>query len=1184
MRNVFIAVSVLVSASIGWAQAAETAGRWPTVTEQLQKDSVPHGSALEVLIMENQEFSMLNPKELHDRLSIPLWLRVNWRKAHPEGQYSPNDPTGGYPLVLHEVYEWMKSHPNFDNSAIGPELETETYAAGANVRLSGAQSAPRSESDIRVNYWNPSLIVGASNNISASGQQAQWYSTDGGATWGQNYLSLQSGDAFMSDPTVDWTSDGTAWSTTIGINSAGTILHMRAYKSTNNGATWTFDNTFSGSQTSTDKQMMWVDHSASSPYKDNIYAIYHNGAPVYLGRRTGGAWQSPLLLSGSETTGTGIGADIKTNSFGDVYGMWPDTGSRKIYVTKSTNGGASWSGRTTVASTYGSFQFAIPADASRQVLIGSIVGTYRTASKNNVYALWNDLSGDSGCTSGGGPGTNASSTCKTRIFFSRSTDGGTTWSAKVKLNNQSGLNDQFFPWMVVDETNGKIGITYYDTVGDSTRKSVNVYYQSSSDDGVTWTAPLQVTTASTNETTSGADSGNQFGDYTSLSGINGTFWPSWTDRRSGGKEEIWSAKVVDDGGACTPPAAPTGVTASSSSQTGASVSWSASSGATSYTVLRATTSGGPYTSVGTSSTTSFTDSGLSCNTTYYYVVQASNGTCASGNSSQSSATTAACSGGGALTAAYDATYEAPSCGSTVGTSCDTGASLVRGRATKGPEPSYPNTINSSCADGNSGTFHSDESNDALKVFTNDGTTFAAGKTVTVQATVWAYSSYTSDHLDLYYAANASSPTWTLIGTLTPTGAGTQTLSGTYTLPSGGMQAVRANFRYTGSASSCSTGSYDDRDDLVFAVGGSSCTPPAAPTGVTASSSSQTGSTVSWSASSGATSYTIWRATTSGGPYTQVGTSTSTSFNDSGLTCNTAYYYVVRASNGTCASGNSAQAAATTSACVCTPPAAPTGVTASSSSQTAATVSWSASSGATSYTIWRATTSGGPYTQVGTSTSTSFNDSGLTCGTTYYYVVQASNGTCASGNSAQASAATSSCGGGTAQMAVYDATLKAPKCGTVGISCDSGPSLLRGRATKGPEPSYPNTINSSCADGTSGTFHSDESNDALKVLTNDGTSFAAGKTVTVQATVWAYSSYTSDHLDIYAAANANSPVWSLVATITPSSAGAQTLSATFTLPAGSLQAVRANFRYNGSASSCNSGSYNDHDDLVFAVGP
>jgi hypothetical protein len=173
-------------------------------------------------------------------------------------------------------------------------------------------------------------------------------------------------------------------------------------------------------------------------------------------------------------------------------------------------------------------------------------------------------------------------------------------------------------------------------------------------------------------------------------------------------------------------------------------------------------------------------------------------------------------GGGALTAVYDATLKAPKC-ATVGISCDSGASLLLGRAGLGPEPNQPNTINNSCTDGTSGTFHSDESNDRLKVFTTDGSSFAAGKQVTVQATVWAWSGYTSDHLDLYYAANASSPTWTLIGTINPTAAGSQVLSGTFTLPSGALQAVRANFRYTGSASSCSTGAYDDHDDLIFAV-------------------------------------------------------------------------------------------------------------------------------------------------------------------------------------------------------------------------------------------------------------------------------------------------------------------------------------------------------------------------------
>src|SRR5213075_622338 len=115
-----------------------------------------------------------------------------------------------------------------DSRATGGRRITALGATpGTNIRTSGAQTASRSESDIRINYWNPSKIIAASNNIASSGLQGVYYSTDGGVTW-------------------------------------------------------TFDGTISGTQTNTDKQMEWVDHSASSPYANNIYVIWHNGNPAYM--------------------------------------------------------------------------------------------------------------------------------------------------------------------------------------------------------------------------------------------------------------------------------------------------------------------------------------------------------------------------------------------------------------------------------------------------------------------------------------------------------------------------------------------------------------------------------------------------------------------------------------------------------------------------------------------------------------------------------------------------------------------------------------------------------------------------------------------------------------------------------------------------------------------------------------
>jgi PKD repeat protein len=526
---------------------------FPDLGTQLAQDHVVPGSALEKLIAANQDFRILRPEEAKDRLGIPPWLRVSWRKAHPELTYSAQDPTGGYPLILHEVHEWMVSHQNLQPGT--PErsaAQSRVLSESGEQRISGAQTSPRSESDIRVNFFDTTKIIGASNNISESGMQAMFFSTNGGVSWGQTTLPLITGDAFHGDPTVEWTSDSTAWSTTIGIDSTGNVLKMRAYKSTNNGATWTFDNTFSGSQSAADKPMIWADHSSTSSFKDNLYAIWHNGAPVFMNRRTGpgGAWQTPIQVSGAETTGTGIGADVKTNSAGDVFAFWPDTGSQRIFVVKSTNGGVSYSAFPApirIANTFDSFDISIPAMASRRALIYVSAAVNRTATKNNVYVAWMDMTGVTGCNSPANePGTNAASTCKTRIWFARSTDGGATWSAPVMINNQASKNDQFAQWLTIDETTGKLAIIYYDTVNDPSRLKTDVYYQSSTDDGSTWSAPFRVTTAQTDETVAGADPfGNQYGDYNALSGRAGLFFPSWTDRRSGGNEEIWTAAISD---------------------------------------------------------------------------------------------------------------------------------------------------------------------------------------------------------------------------------------------------------------------------------------------------------------------------------------------------------------------------------------------------------------------------------------------------------------------------------------------------------------------------------------------------------------------------------------------------------------------------------------------------------------
>jgi fibronectin type 3 domain-containing protein len=157
-------------------------------------------------------------------------------------------------------------------------------------------------------------------------------------------------------------------------------------------------------------------------------------------------------------------------------------------------------------------------------------------------------------------------------------------------------------------------------------------------------------------------------------------------------------------------------------------------------------------------------------------------------------------------------------------------------------------------------------------------------------------------------------------------------------------------------------------------------------------------TLNWTVSSDATGYYIERATTSGGPYSQVSTQRVANYTDTGLTNGTRYYYVVSAYNSAGQSANSADVSAMPTL---TTPATPSGL-AAAAGNTQVSLTWTASAGATSYQVKRSTTSGAE-TQISAPASTSYTDIGLTNGTKYFYVVAAVNSGGDSANSSQVSA-------------------------------------------------------------------------------------------------------------------------------------------------------------------------------------
>jgi fibronectin type 3 domain-containing protein len=185
------------------------------------------------------------------------------------------------------------------------------------------------------------------------------------------------------------------------------------------------------------------------------------------------------------------------------------------------------------------------------------------------------------------------------------------------------------------------------------------------------------------------------------------------------------------------------------------------------------------------------------------------------------------------------------------------------------------------------------------------------------------------------------------------------------------------------------------------------TAPAAPAGVTAVGGANQ-ATISWPAVSGAASYNVYWSTSTGvtkANGTKAAGVTSP-YVKSGLAAGTTYYFIVTAVNTVGESAASAQASASTNAAPIPVPAAPTGVSAAGGTNQVS-ISWSAVSGATSYNVYYATATGVTKTSGAkiANATTPYLQTGLTAGTTYYYIVTAVNGSGEGVASAQASATT-----------------------------------------------------------------------------------------------------------------------------------------------------------------------------------
>lgn len=497
-------------------------------------------------------------------LTIPerLFLRA-WSRQHDKEL-----PTSG-PMQYHrESRNLLKRIAERQGSWIDCAGHLQPLAAlppGKTLAEDGSEVKLREDNDadnevhIVVNPKDPRHVV-ATSNPTGSGGNETYRSSNWGQTWTAGSATVANNCcdpvSYYNRTNVSGTPTDVLYHSTLVAAGAG--VRSRVIYSTNNGASW-FDcdtNIGSGDR---DRQDHAIDTNPASACYNTLYLGHHDGVQ-YVAASTGQSF--PYCQSWKEVS-TGIngtiGSAIVVSTNGRAHNFFTQYGSPGgVYQVTTSNCGSSWGSATKIANIFnaGTFEWGIPSTCQRQVYRYPQADSDRQGQSsflNNIYIVWNDLSGN--CTA---PGCNGNTTCNNDVYLSIGTPNNrqnpTSWTfATRNLSNalSDDYTDEFYPSLTVDQADGAVYITYYRTnsgSGGINPRKTQVHYVllKSIDGGVTFEGPLQITNQPTNESGSGANSSMQWGDYAWNDVIDGVAYGVWVDRREGADEDVWASKICSE--------------------------------------------------------------------------------------------------------------------------------------------------------------------------------------------------------------------------------------------------------------------------------------------------------------------------------------------------------------------------------------------------------------------------------------------------------------------------------------------------------------------------------------------------------------------------------------------------------------------------------------------------------------
>ena len=396
------------------------------------------------------------------------------------------------------------------------------------------------EPDVRVNPTDP-------RNVVVTWQQDR-FNADGGALSNLIGVSRDAGRSFhvvrvpgisrctggaderASDPWLSFGRDGTLYLASLSFSempqnqAVAGPTELEVSRSTDGGDTWSapvyvqpFDETYN------DREAITAD--PTRPGHAYVAFVKRYGADgesgfEELSRTTDGgrSWSSPAPIytppPGMLTDPTLIealpdGTLVNLLIVANLSPFLPDPAPKvrwDIMAQRSTDAGQTWSAAVKIAD-IAPFP---PIDAET----GKVVRAYPVISgapapDGSVYVAWNEIAA---------PGTGS------RVLFSRSADGGRTWSAPGEVHRSPG--QAFLPSLAV-AADGTVGVSYDDTRNDrpgSRSLTTDVWLSRSSDRGGRWseshvTGPFATETAS--ESDSAGVQGLFLGDYQGLAALGG---------------------------------------------------------------------------------------------------------------------------------------------------------------------------------------------------------------------------------------------------------------------------------------------------------------------------------------------------------------------------------------------------------------------------------------------------------------------------------------------------------------------------------------------------------------------------------------------------------------------------------------------------------------------------------------